>query len=137
MIRRSPRSTRTDTLFPYTTLFRSEGARIESSASIPEQTADSHAADHIGIHAEPSEEPLQYQINSITQRATCTTPQPNDSPPAPPTEAQELAGLDRHSHPTHAPARWSPGRGDHIVVGGRRPSPPDHTKHHHTKIRDE
>src|SRR3546814_8263715 len=31
MIRRPPRSTRTDTLFPYTTLFRSEGkiARVE------------------------------------------------------------------------------------------------------------
>src|SRR3546814_3694621 len=28
MIRRPPRSTRTDTLFPYTTLFRSEGAEI-------------------------------------------------------------------------------------------------------------
>src|SRR3546814_8651125 len=27
MIRRPPRSTRTDTLFPYTTLFRSEGAQ--------------------------------------------------------------------------------------------------------------
>src|SRR3546814_15508972 len=27
MIRRPPRSTRTDTLFPYTTLFRSEGTR--------------------------------------------------------------------------------------------------------------
>src|SRR3546814_1886166 len=28
MIRRPPRSTRTDTLFPYTTLFRSENVRI-------------------------------------------------------------------------------------------------------------
>src|SRR3546814_8292336 len=28
MIRRPPRSTRTDTLFPYTTLFRSDGARL-------------------------------------------------------------------------------------------------------------
>src|SRR3546814_5870961 len=28
MIRRPPRSTRTDTLFPYTTLFRSEGEEI-------------------------------------------------------------------------------------------------------------
>src|SRR3546814_20048312 len=28
MIRRPPRSTRTDTLFPYTTLFRSESGRI-------------------------------------------------------------------------------------------------------------
>src|SRR3546814_3294484 len=32
MIRRSPRSTRTDTLFPYTTLFRSEGR----SCQVPE-----------------------------------------------------------------------------------------------------
>src|SRR3546814_11776126 len=29
MIRRPPRSTRTDTLFPYTTLFRSEGREID------------------------------------------------------------------------------------------------------------
>src|SRR3546814_5450346 len=29
MIRRPPRSTRTDTLFPYTTLFRSVGRRLE------------------------------------------------------------------------------------------------------------
>src|SRR3546814_5858240 len=29
MIRRPPRSTRTDTLFPYTTLFRSTGGEIE------------------------------------------------------------------------------------------------------------
>src|SRR3546814_20594863 len=28
MIRRPPRSTRTDTLFPYTTLFRSAGAKL-------------------------------------------------------------------------------------------------------------
>src|SRR3546814_1671579 len=28
MIRRPPRSTRTDTLFPYTTLFRSEGVQL-------------------------------------------------------------------------------------------------------------
>src|SRR3546814_12596144 len=32
MIRRPPRSTRTDTLFPYTTLFRSEGFRIGAEA---------------------------------------------------------------------------------------------------------
>src|SRR3546814_6487762 len=30
MIRRPPRSTRTDTLFPYTTLFRSADARLEA-----------------------------------------------------------------------------------------------------------
>src|SRR3546814_8206843 len=36
MIRRPPRSTRTDTLFPYTTLFRSEIAKID----IRKQAAD-------------------------------------------------------------------------------------------------
>src|SRR3546814_9501801 len=33
MIRRPPRSTRTDTLFPYTTLFRSPGYRADDAAS--------------------------------------------------------------------------------------------------------
>src|SRR3546814_3891695 len=33
MIRRPPRSTRTDTLFPYTTLFRSEGGRTRPNGS--------------------------------------------------------------------------------------------------------
>src|SRR3546814_18349073 len=36
MIRRPPRSTRTDTLFPYTTLFRSAGDRDERLAGLVE-----------------------------------------------------------------------------------------------------
>src|SRR3546814_1000557 len=36
MIRRPPRSTRTDTLFPYTTLFRSAGAIIYSGKLFPD-----------------------------------------------------------------------------------------------------
>src|SRR3546814_5299259 len=35
MIRRPPRSTRTDTLFPYTTLFRSQGAEDRQGADLP------------------------------------------------------------------------------------------------------
>src|SRR3546814_8960810 len=35
MIRRPPRSTRTDTLFPYTTLFRSERTTIDWAAALP------------------------------------------------------------------------------------------------------
>src|SRR3546814_11818579 len=34
MIRRPPRSTRTDTLFPYTTLFRSDSTRIAEALSV-------------------------------------------------------------------------------------------------------
>src|SRR3546814_2705969 len=36
MIRRPPRSTRTDTLFPYTTLFRSVGALVRKHAPVVE-----------------------------------------------------------------------------------------------------
>src|SRR3546814_10884677 len=89
------------------------------------------------IHAEPSEEPLQYQINSITQGATCTTRQPNDSPPAQPTEAQEIAGIDRHSHPLHAPARLSNGRGDHIFAVGRRRCRHDQHKIRLRRVREQ
>src|SRR3546814_11018593 len=35
MIRRPPRSTRTDTLFPYTTLFRSDRRATAGQASLP------------------------------------------------------------------------------------------------------
>src|SRR3546814_5420294 len=34
MIRRPPRSTRTDTLFPYTTLFRSPGTRVAHTDAV-------------------------------------------------------------------------------------------------------
>src|SRR3546814_15562328 len=36
MIRRPPRSTRTDTLFPYTTLFRSLGAHVRQFVRVPD-----------------------------------------------------------------------------------------------------
>src|SRR3546814_7931929 len=46
MIRRPPRSTRTDTLFPYTTLFRSCGMALSSGsrATISEATCFSNCA---------------------------------------------------------------------------------------------
>src|SRR3546814_14537148 len=48
MIRRPPRSTRTDTLFPYTTLFRSENAR---ATAVPEpRYAAAHKAGIITLN---------------------------------------------------------------------------------------
>src|SRR3546814_3193845 len=47
MIRRPPRSTRTDTLFPYTTLFRSPCRRAT--------TQDTNCRDHLPCHPERSE----------------------------------------------------------------------------------
>src|SRR3546814_2855885 len=62
MIRRPPRSTRTDTLFPYTTLFRSPhhragpglsvGQRRDAYADVP---SDRGAGDRQGHHARPSQ----------------------------------------------------------------------------------
>src|SRR3546814_4810802 len=46
MIRRPPRSTRTDTLFPYTTLFRSEQAKIE--IGVPPAMIFDQCGEHIG-----------------------------------------------------------------------------------------
>src|SRR3546814_2226421 len=46
MIRRPPRSTRTDTLFPYTTLFRSaSGCSASRDRALPERSAASWSAD--------------------------------------------------------------------------------------------
>src|SRR3546814_3667763 len=45
MIRRPPRSTRTDTLFPYTTLFRSEPSRGEPRAARSDPTTRQCLAD--------------------------------------------------------------------------------------------
>src|SRR3546814_7597756 len=61
MRRRPPRSTRTDTLFPYTTLFRSQcarnPARLKSLAQVPLQDTDlacleasrAKATGHVGV----------------------------------------------------------------------------------------
>src|SRR3546814_8720811 len=46
MIRRPPRSTRTDTLFPYTTLFRSPGGLREK---IPLAVVGGHAAARVDL----------------------------------------------------------------------------------------
>src|SRR3546814_5244013 len=46
MIRRPPRSTRTDTLFPYTTLFRSNRGRGSCGAGVPIGTASQGCGQH-------------------------------------------------------------------------------------------
>src|SRR3546814_7967701 len=49
MIRRPPRSTRTDTLFPSTTLFRSEGTRVNAA----KRAVSRHRADLCDPRAQP------------------------------------------------------------------------------------
>src|SRR3546814_14222651 len=47
MIRPPPRSTRTDTLFPYTTLCRSRGWRASAAAASRRATRSLHRLDHL------------------------------------------------------------------------------------------
>src|SRR3546814_14846347 len=49
MIRRPPRSTRTDTLLPYTTLFRSCGGAFSGTAPLEEQAAHEIALRNDGV----------------------------------------------------------------------------------------
>src|SRR3546814_19661325 len=51
MIRRPPRSTRTDTLFPYTTLFRSGAARAVSAIATSHGFAGAYELTRYGLHA--------------------------------------------------------------------------------------
>src|SRR3546814_5224739 len=55
MIRRPPRSTRTDTLFPYTTLFRSlAGATPGRGGLSAEQMLNQSLKAYLVLHAEPT-----------------------------------------------------------------------------------
>src|SRR3546814_12874718 len=66
MIRRPPRSTRTDTLFPYTTLFRSDDAPANAGTLASEIRLRSRPR-HVGRHLGPR--PLAG-LGSAASRAT-------------------------------------------------------------------
>src|SRR3546814_14054963 len=70
MIRRPPRSTRTDTLFPYTTLFRSLLVRDLIPAAMPGDTVESVVtarADYSKLD-QPGQ-PIRIRLSSIAVRA--------------------------------------------------------------------
>src|SRR3546814_9075124 len=67
MIRRPPRSTRTDTLFPYTTLFRSRGGgTVVNSGIINGQNFVQ--ADGVNMFADEGQDPATY-VPSVTNSA--------------------------------------------------------------------
>src|SRR3546814_7332581 len=57
MIRRPPKSTRTDTLFPYTTLFRSDPFRGPELAPGPEVQSDAEIDAFVRSHVESAYHP--------------------------------------------------------------------------------
>src|SRR3546814_10189430 len=79
MIRRPPRSTRTDTLFPYTTLFRSDpGARSGSAATAhrhcrwPIARRDTSSPPGIALRSSVSPSSC-YDITKLRYRQQCCT----------------------------------------------------------------
>src|SRR3546814_2331709 len=59
MIRRPPRCTRTDTLFPYTTLFRSPHARCRAKAQFDVVREVAVVADIAALAMRPGRQPVQ------------------------------------------------------------------------------
>src|SRR3546814_2093659 len=87
MIRRPPRSTRTDTLFPYTTLFRSDESpvpamngkwRTTCRLALPAECGPDRAAlrDHVGART-PCRKHPQASIPPSTNRLRCPTVLPD------------------------------------------------------------
>src|SRR3546814_10481883 len=92
MIRRPPRSTRTDTLFPYTTLFRSKSPRnvmAEQAAMLASRVAD-HVG-RVGVFVDPDD----AQVKETAAAARLTAIQLHgDESPARVAAIKALTGLD-------------------------------------------
>src|SRR3546814_5127240 len=75
MLRRPPRSTRTDTLFPYTTLFRSSSARLQG----PPPDAGAYARGDAGVG----------RVTVVQQRQYSPHPRPLDADDHHPQRSEE------------------------------------------------
>src|SRR3546814_15346008 len=127
MIRRPPRSTRTDTLFPYTTLFRSlelldvsvsassgvigkaiEDTKGQLEAFMVETTKGNSSAHQLITHADS----LLLALDAVTRELDETLPRAHDRPDAPGTTTRsapapmnpmpEAAEMLAPSPPSHA-----------------------------------
>src|SRR3546814_20996747 len=87
MIRRPPRSTRTDTLFPYTTLFRSRACRFRRRPFVDKQWT---------THFVASADELSKEITSCPEPSVCTVS--SGRPPS--------ASIARSSPPEIGRASW-------------------------------
>src|SRR3546814_10300556 len=102
MIRRTPRSTRTDTLLPYTTLFRSGGGCLRP---VPDRRSAAHVPDrwHRGAGRRPAFAHSQFKAQERTgQAAVRRAAQPGtrraDGPDRSEEHTSELQSLMRISY---------------------------------------
>src|SRR3546814_12021320 len=120
MIRRPPRSTRTDTLFPYTTLFRSTGTAFGyQPATVSTSDAQSSRLSPVATSISPttvsaSRTPAKSSLASSRQRRSVTSTPPRSSDrgsPVPPTTTVQhmlprslpTAPMAAQRHPPRAP----------------------------------
>src|SRR3546814_7567377 len=104
MIRRPPRSTRTDTLFPYTTLFRSAGLRlalhevhdlISRGRKDRQYPARDIADGHIGVRSEEHTSELQ-SLMRISYAVFCLKKKKKHHKTKVSTEEYEKARINTH-----------------------------------------
>src|SRR3546814_12082174 len=100
MIRRPPRSTRTDTLFPYTTLFRSDdgGGRVDPAGWVVE--------------------PLLQQVGGVHVRAVIAVERLMADMAERHARATALAGIARAGERPQRHSVESVGKGDHMLAAG-------------------
>src|SRR3546814_3678783 len=92
MIRRPPRSTRTDTLFPYTTLFRSPGRWLA-----PYQTPDGQMKALTGHQAVNRRSREYEQFGPASLRAACHSRPSDIQVPHCPTAARSSIRSEEHT----------------------------------------
>src|SRR3546814_10680253 len=108
MIRRPPRSTRTDTLFPYTTLFRSwkEGlsrGAIAAKLLMPEEELESLLFGLAGDTAPPARRtPDLKAVYRDRGSPACVMPRRKRNPPYPWNRLSRWARSDRQRTPLHS-----------------------------------
>src|SRR3546814_17810824 len=103
MIRRPPRSTRTDTLFPYTTLFRSARG---STMSLP-RTAATHGDTDAAVDWARVREDFPLLRREVNGKPQVYFDSANTGQ-KPAAVIKPVAAFHRHHHPTVSPALHHP-----------------------------
>src|SRR3546814_18623672 len=141
MRRRPPRSTRTDTLFPYTTLFRSvleDVARVDVNVGTIDEAPQAGLAVDVGCQQVrfDGEFPVVCRLGWRADRESggehgCRAGSPEVSYSRPPGGAASIACRPPGADPVTAPRRWTRTRRYRVT----RPVPPASTGPHHVSCR--
>src|SRR3546814_8742614 len=137
MIRRPPRSTRTDTLFPYTTLFRSCRCPPAREPRVPRPSSRAYRGAPASPGGQRVPPPLESRTPRPPRRDEWTAPSPASAQPStrrqqpfhsPPTsDSQKLGGFGEIGNvvPHHHPFAPQGGDGRGPLIAAAAPMPGD------------